>query len=146
MLLRVLTRPSPLPYLALLLLLPMAALAEEGAASGPELELGLTVTQVFEELDLEMDLDGMVPVTEVEPVAERPQAAPLQLASLAPSPEIWREEAAVQEAEDRAAPPKKGFKRWLKRRWWIPVLVAVAVGAVALDDGSDSPDDVEDDD
>lgn len=41
-------------------------------------------------------------------------------------------------ADSAAAAPqeKRGFGRWLKKRWWVPVLAGAAL-AVALDDGDD---------
>ena len=44
------------------------------------------------------------------------------------------EAAAEAQAEDSATPPRKSFGRWLKKNWWVPVLVGVAVGYVLLDD------------
>ena len=31
-------------------------------------------------------------------------------------------------------PQRSGFGSWLKKRWWVPVLVAVAVGLAVSDD------------
>ena len=129
------TRSLSLAALALLLLAGAAA-AQEPAGEA-DLGLGLEASEVFEGMDLavsEPAAEGEEAVTET--IAERTGEAPLQMASLAPSPELWQEAAEAQEMEDRVAPPKKGFKRWLKRRWWIPALVGVAAGVVLADDGS----------
>ena len=45
------------------------------------------------------------------------------------------EAAAEAQAEDSATPQKKSFGRWLKKHWWVPGLVGVAVAyAVSNDD------------
>ena len=37
-----------------------------------------------------------------------------------------------------------GTGRWLKKHWYVPVIVAVAAGLALADDGSDGPEDEED--
>lgn len=47
------------------------------------------------------------------------------------------------QAEANATPKSGGFGRWLKKRWYIPVLAAVLIGVLAGDDddnGEDSDD------
>ncbi len=51
--------------------------------------------------------------------------------------EAWRAPAAAQAGGGSSGKSqKRGFGRWLKKRWWVPVL-AIAVGA-AVGSGSDS--------
>ena len=47
--------------------------------------------------------------------------------------------AAAVEAQQEAQASSKmgGFGRWLKKHWYVPVLVGVLVGATALDDDND---------
>jgi hypothetical protein len=47
-------------------------------------------------------------------------------------------------AQAQAASGKRGFGRWLKKHWYVPVLVGAAVIVATADDGSDGPDDIED--
>ena len=51
------------------------------------------------------------------------------------------EAAAEAQAERGAMPQRSGFGRWLKKRWWVPVLVAVAVGLAVSDDDDQGEDD-----
>ncbi len=51
--------------------------------------------------------------------------------------EAWR--LAAQEVQaDPAAPEKRGVGSWLKRRWWVPVLGGLALGALLIDEGGDN--------
>ena len=47
------------------------------------------------------------------------------------------------QAEDRVTPRSGGFGKWLKKRWYIPVIAAVLIGVVASDD-DDNDEDSED--
>ena len=47
---------------------------------------------------------------------------------------------------DQMKPEKKGFGRWLKKHWYVPVLAAVAIGvAIGDDDSGDNDASGEDD-
>ena len=51
------------------------------------------------------------------------------------------EAAAEAQAERGAMPQRSGFGRWLKKHWWVPVLVAAAVGFAVSDDDDQGEDD-----
>lgn len=57
---------------------------------------------------------------------------------------VRKEENLYQATPDPELPRKRGgFGRWLKKHWWVPVLVGVAAG-VAISDSDDSNIDDED--
>ncbi len=56
------------------------------------------------------------------------------------SPEGWSEVDRQSEAAGRKK--GKGFVRWLKKRWYVPVIAAVVLGVAFGDDGGG--DDAED--
>ena len=77
-------------------------------------------------------------------VATRPQP---RLGTTDRAPNGVSYQTSEAEAEEELAERVKGeggFGRWLKKRWYIPVLAAVAIGVAVGDDGSDSPEDEED--
>ena len=83
--------------------------------------------------------------------APQSEAEPVQLVLLAePSPlELVEAFAASTEAveaaaQEQATPKRSGFGRWLKKHWYVPVIVGVALG-VALSSDDDDPNDLEGD-
>lgn len=128
----------------LAMLLVLAPVVPAGAeASGRGFDLGLE-----QALGSEM-ADFKAAVTPEEPAGEELSAAqdvapPIRLASLQEAAWQRSQQQQQQATQSSPQPKKRGFGRWLKRHWWVPVLVGVAVGVVLLDDDSDGPN--EDDD
>ena len=44
---------------------------------------------------------------------------------------------AIEAQEGQAAPQRKGFGRWLKKHWYVPVLIGAAIGVSVSDSGDD---------
>ena len=58
----------------------------------------------------------------------------------------WRRAEAMQEGGAASEPmEKKGAVRWLKKRWWVPVLAAVVLGTVLIDDDDNDAGETDDD-
>ena len=83
------------------------------------------------------------PTTDVtaEPAAAAPEqvekSARTLTEALRSARPVLLELAALQTEPATAEPPKRRVGPWLKRRWWIPVLAAVAVGLAVQDDSPD---------
>lgn len=136
------TRLCALTTVALLL----SALAAPLAATSFELDFESTPTvqnlllsvdgaAAVELDDEEVAAPGTLPSDRLDPPALRAAAHWSALDA------VQADDASARAAGDRGMGSRSW--RWLKRYWWVPVLVAGAV-VIAADDGSDSPDDVED--
>lgn len=120
------------------LTLVLAVAGGTAPLSAAELDLALERTEAVRALRLELD------VSKPDLGADRRQ--PENLPDLRTALD-WRTLDAGVLAAARQDDPDVGQGnrtwRWLKRHWWVPVLVA---GAVALAVQDDTPDDGEDDD
>jgi hypothetical protein len=129
------------------------ASAQDGETGGPpepdavgEVRLNLEKT-----LTLAMTFQGGDSYPDGLAAAVAPRTGPLPDLSRATAP-AWSSlrgsgttlQQQTQEAEAQAAPKKRGFGRWLKKHWYVPVLVAGAIG-VAVDSGGDDDSTGEDD-
>ncbi len=79
---------------------------------------------------------------ELATASPTPEPAPRQPATTISASELraaaWQiDEQAEAGSAAAPAPEKHGFGRWLKKRWYVAVLVAVAAG-VAIDSGGDN--------
>lgn len=72
------------------------------------------------------------------------QRQQLAMHSRAVAQEAGRSWQQADAAQAQAAPKQGGVGRWLKKHWYVPVLVGAAIIVVTADDGSDGPDDIED--
>ncbi len=121
----------------LLLLLPAAALAEEGRINLHLKEaLALPGAMIADEVET---ATGEATSVDAAPAASLDQDSITRVRD-----DYVNSEAAVQEGGSSGSKKKGGFGRWLKKRWWVAALVAGAIGVAVSDDGSDGPDDVED--
>lgn len=144
------TTPSPKQLfglsLAVLLFLPTVPAIAAGTAGDGGIDLRLEQALALQGATFELgevagdnfDLD---PPVAGEAAATEPGVDEPDLTSLRDTSRM-HEVAAEKRLGDQAR-GNRGFGRWLKKYWYIPVLAAGA--AIALsDDGSDGPDDVED--
>lgn len=119
--------------LALLLVVPVVpAAALENDPAAPAIDLQLEAALAAQGSTFGLTGDLAVEPESSNAVAET-DAAEISLSEM--RAEAW----AMQEDDDPAAgmkTEKKGFGRWLKKHWYVPVLAAVALG-VALDGGDD---------
>ncbi len=129
--------------LALLLFLPALAIAGDGSID-LNLEHALALQGATFKLDEFAAEAADVAGRDGASLAGPPEAGLGQdgLARLQDSPRV-QEVAAEQYLADRARDGSGGFGRWMKKYWYVPVLAAAAIVAVA-DDGSDGPEDEED--
>ena len=115
---------SGLTLAALLLAPTLAASAQDSTVTGLQLDL---------EAALAAPGSAFAAGVEAEAAGGAAEAATAEISLSEVRAEAW----ALDEGEDDPAaamkPEKKGFGRWLKKRWYVPVLAA-AVLAVALDD------------
>ena len=122
-----------------LLSLSAAAAAVESAVTSSEKVFSLGLEEAIEFGEAVEPESSVAP--EPGPVAAV-AAANLHLGLSAA--ELSGSEAVLEaQAEDRATPRSGGFGKWLKKRWYIPVIAAVLVGVLASDDddsGEDSDD------
>lgn len=88
-----------------------------------------------------------------EPAASAPDSAERSIldavtstvaerAAEAPTPRLAADRE-IRALEAQAA-GGRGFGRWLKKHWYVPVLVGVGLAVALSDDGSDGPGDIED--
>ena len=115
------TTVSTLTGIALALLLVAAA----PAAASADLQLG--VAREAQESAL-----GLAPDPAEEAAGE--EGASIEIRPSEIRAEAWALQGSSDDPGDQMKPEKKrGFGRWLKRHWYVPVLAAVVLG-VALDD------------
>lgn len=124
----------------LLSAVPAAVAGSSASAQEFDLQLGKALSDLDDDPStLDLDHEALATADEAQP--------PLQVAMLSTSAvnELLTSNQAVaaQSSGGGSSSGKKGS--WLKRKWWIPVLAAVAVGvAVGGGDGDDNLDDEED--
>lgn len=117
------------PLLALSALAP-AASAQEAAVVGlePERTFGLDLATAVEADDLASPT--------AEPTLGVEREVHLAALEAFTDPNAWRathaSDASLQETQGSKS--GGGFGRWLKRRWYIPVLAAVVIGVTIADD------------
>ena len=114
-----------------MLLIPVAAAGDEA---------------VEESFRLHLDEAIEVGVLTAEPLAtgERNESALnlSDLSAIGSVVEFGASAASLEAQQDTQASSKKGgFGRWLKKHWYVPVLVGALVGATALDDDNDGEED-----
>ena len=103
------------------------------------------------DLDLEQALksESLTPVPQAEEAgrenSEPSKALRVEEFRLHEAAEAYsRSEAGVAAAAAAEATPKRhGFGRWLKKHWYVPVLVGAAIG-FAVSDDSDDPNEIDD--
>lgn len=139
---------------AMLVLLPALAAAEaalvssRGFAPPPgsqpptRFSLGLEAALPLGQPPLPVQIAADPPADTVAssagPASAAPRAAdplPLRLPAIGDLSAIGRAQAPT--SSDQRASSWGGFGRWLKRHWWVPVLVGVAAGVVIADEGGD---------
>ena len=125
------TTPSPnklfILSLAMLLFLPVVP-ASAGDSAGSTIDLRLEQALALKGETFELgEIAG-----DQEAVAEF-DLEKSDLMSLKDSP-LVRQVAAEQHLADQAR-GNRGFGRWLKKHWYVPVLVAAAAVALSGDDG-----------
>lgn len=121
--------------LLLVTLAPTATAAGTGEGATPE--PGVGAAPVSGEIRLALDAalvgDAFGPaVAESDPATG--ESLRLAQVSREVAREAWSVRQRAADAEARAAAGGRGFGRWLKRHWWVPVLVGAAVVAVVADD------------
>ncbi len=129
--------PKQLYCLALsaLLFLPAVPALAEGESFELHLEEALALQGAGLLLD---EIEAMDGSTELEPTPET-NLTEVRLESLPETSARMAEQAAEDDMAAEAKP--KGFGRWLKKHWYVPVLVAVAIGVVVVDDDDDGEED-----
>lgn len=122
----------------LLLLTPVSTVAGEAvaaeAATASEASFDLGLADAFAELQLAAATTGpLASRPAAEASGPKPATAPLTMKRdpATPPPEPQQSSAAP------ATRKKGGFGRWLKKHWYVPVLVGVAIGVVVADDNDD---------
>ena len=112
--------------LAALLLVPALPAGARDNAPGTALQLDLRAA-------LEAQGSDFATALEVEPVGRDERTAGPEIRVSELRAEAW---ALDEGPADTPRPDQRGFGRWLKKRWYVPVLAAVVL-AVALDSGDD---------
>ena len=101
-------------------------LAQPSEPPAPRFELGLAAASTAPRVDFGTDLEGIAAMA-----SEATETAEIRLSEV--RAEAW---ALAEEGDDTGVDMKpetgKRWVRWLKKRWYVPVLAAVALG-VALD-------------
>lgn len=123
--------------LVALVLAPVAPASAEGVA-GRELELDIQLGEL-----MTVDNAGFASESTEMPVRAA-QVEPILIAEAAVlpvrDPRRLAQVSQLQDAPAQQAPKKGGTGRWLKKHWWVPVLVGVAVGVVLLEPFDDDDD------
>ena len=132
--------------LAILLLLPVVPVSAAGSASDRGIELHLEQVfalqgETFELTDVAPDAFGSHQRGAAPSSARAHAFAQTDLTSLRDT-SVLHQAADEKDLSDRAR-GKRGFGRWLKKYWYVPVLVAGAAVALSSDD-SDDPNEIDD--
>lgn len=135
------TRIHQRPFVWLTLTLLLGAAVPAGAQEGRSLQSTYSAGEVRLNLAEALDFESAVYGHELRPnassaigVAQQARLSELDPAALR---EAWSALQQTEQAEAEAAPKKRGVGRWLKKHWYVPVLVAGAIGALASSGGDD---------
>ena len=116
--------------LSLLLLLPaVSAPAQQAEPGTGQIELHLEEALALRAFDL--DETALGEELEAEPESS---ASTISLAELREEAWTMAQETEAEPTSEMKRKEKRGFTGWLKKYWWVPAIVAVAVGVTIADD------------
>ena len=121
-----------------MLLIPAMALPAEQPAPVAGFQLDLRAA-----LEARHSTSALAPAPEA--AARKSDSVAVEISPSELRAAAWSLDEAEGDPGEASAPEKKkGFGRWLKKRWYVPLLAAAAIG-VAVDSGGDNDASGEDD-